>query len=239
MNKEQPLKLIRTICYLTCLGFFLAWLFTAVQNYVSRPTTTHVFTKYGDDNMKNAIFPSLTICKLPMEIGNGNIMNLWKGAVPCGNKSAISKPYFLSYLEACLEYGTNESIDDLVERVTYDSRMDFMNIQIYPSEIGILKSGEFKQHLDEIVVSNYHYHYGHCQTVDISSLSNNSGMFPMEFNDEKLNIVVRFYNAEFEIGARINQFYFLHDGTNINLLGKDVQSSTMYGATHSVSKNSI
>ena len=235
MKLGKTFKCLRNFCYITCLVLFLFWLFNAVKNYLSLPTTTHVFMKYGDDNLKNAKFPSLTICKLPMETGNE--LKLWKGVKPCINNSRWDSPapYFLSYLEACLESENNETVEELISKVTYNATDNIMDIGTYPAGSTVLTGKEFRNYANQIVASNYHYNYGHCLTVDISPLSNNSGLFPMEYNDKKLELYVNFFNVEEASSAKINQFFFLHHGRNINLLGKDVRAETTYGATHIVS----
>ena len=194
VNKENMIKLFRLICYLTCLGLFLIWLMNAVQNYMKMPKTTNMALRYGDDNKKNATFPSITFCKVPMWIGQ----ELWNEATPCSNNVDLSPPYFLSYLEVCLESGINLSVAELVEKVTYNKSKVIKAIQMFPPGRLTLKlNDEIRKDLDKTVLSTFHYMYGNCLTVDISSVSDNDGMFPMQYQNGKLTIIVHFSNVEF------------------------------------------
>ena len=236
MKLEKAVKVIRTSFYLTCLFLFLVWLANAVENYVSKPTTTKVTLKYGDDNKKNATFPSLTFCKLPMRVGPES--KLWKGTIPCVNNSVLSNPYFLSYLEVCLESGINETVSELIKKVTYDVDEVLVDIQTLPTGSSPLKTNdEWKSFKDSVVWSTYHYNYGHCITIHISSLSKNNGLFPMEYENRKFQLYVNYRRVEETLNNRVEiyQFYFIHDDKNINLLGKDVESTQFLGGDFRVS----
>ena len=127
MNKEKVFELLRITCYSIFLCLFFAWLINAVENYISMPTTTKVALKYGDDNKKNISFPTLTFCKKPV-----TYTKLWNDAPFCGNKTVLSSPYFLSYMEACLESNSNETVSELLARVTYNASEVFSGIKTDP-----------------------------------------------------------------------------------------------------------
>ena len=209
INVEYTFKLVRIICYLICLGFFLVWLTNAVQNYAAMPTTTNVAIKYGDDNMKNATFPSITFCKRPYVDEfhwSGRKVFLWKKLEPCINKSSISEPYFLSYLEECLQSGTQQTVAELVKKVSY--HMEDEIGYVYAEPEGNLSSkieNSFKKYMDKIVVSSYHYNYGNCFTVDISSISENKGMFPMDIENEKFTLYLNKIEEVIEIESKVSK----------------------------------
>ena len=133
MKLGKTFKCLRNFCYITCLVLFSVWLFNAVQNYLSLPTTTHAFVKYGDDNLKNATFPAVTFCRLP--IRSGPESKLWNSIAPCVNNSILSRPFFLNYLEVCLESKTNLSVAELVENVSYNKSEALLDIRTFHMEV--------------------------------------------------------------------------------------------------------
>ena len=166
---------------------------------------------------------------------SGPESKLWNAITPCVNNSILSRPFFLNYLEVCLESGTNFSMAELVENISYKKNETFYDIRTTPSGSSPLKTGDdFKDYMDQIITSTYHYNYGHCFTVNISSFSKNNGMFPMEYESQKFTLVVDFSTAE-KKANHINRLFFLHDGPDINLLGNDVDQNTFYGGTYYVS----
>ena len=230
---EKVFKVIRLICYLTCFGLFLVWLGNAMKSYLAMPKTTNVSLKYGDDNKKNASFPSITFCKGPFgrfEEG-GMTMMVWNNNTACSKNSRLEKPYFLSYIEDCLESGNNETVSELVNKVTYNPNEVFVNINTRPEGSSPLKNGnEWKDFQDRIILSNYHYNYGNCLTVDISSLSQNGILFPMQYQSHDFKLQITFYRVD----PIVLQFYFIHNGTNINLLGADNKGSAFSGGHYGV-----
>ena len=140
MNKERILKLARTVSYIACLVLFLAWMFNAIENYLLMPTTSKVALKYGDDNRKNATFPSMTFCKIPMRVEN--ISKIWNDASPCRNDTPLSRPYFLSYMEACLESGSKEKLSEIIDRVTYNPEEVFRSIITIPIGVSPLENDD-------------------------------------------------------------------------------------------------
>ena len=237
MKLGKTFKCLRNFCYITCLVLFSVWLFNAVKNYLSLPTTTHAFVKYGDDNLKNATFPAVTFCRLP--IRSGPESKLWNSITPCVNNSVLSRPFFLNYLEVCLESKTNLSVAELVENVSYNKREALLDIRTFPYGSSQLKDGnEFEEYFDQISTSTYHYNYGHCLTVNISSLSENNGMFPMEYESQKFTLMIKFFTPE-KVPSKINRFFFLHDEPDINLFGNDVAQSTFYGGQYFVNTSAI
>ena len=231
MELNDTLKFLRFFCYVTCLSLFVAWLINAVENYVSMPTTTKYTLKYGDDGKKNARFPLVSICRMP-SVSNGS-MKLWNNAEPCKNMSVLSKPYFLSYLETCLENDKDQSVTELIDKVTYDIDQVFRYIITFPSKATKLNSTQaWQKHKKQIVTSNFHYEYGNCQTIDISSLSEDNGMFPMEFGSNKMTLFMDYQRVEIDV---IFQYFFLHNHTNINQFGKDIRSQQFTGGDIRVS----
>ena len=229
MEFNETMKCLRTFCYITCLSLFVAWLINAVENYVSMPTTSKFSLKYGDDGKKNARFPLVSICRVPTFTTQGNTttVNLWNNAEPCKNMPKLSKPYFLSYLEACLENDKDVLVSELMEKVTYNVDEVFNTIQTFPIEATPLKDQKaWQEYKKDIITSTFHYDYGNCQTIDISTLSENEGLFPMEFGSTKLKLFVDFFRVEKD---PLLQYFFLHNNSNINQFGKDIKRHQFTG----------
>ena len=78
--------IFRKLCLVIFLGSFMFWLYGAIRNYQSLPTTSKVFNKYGDDGNKNIIYPSMTFCTIPVQNITSQKWHLWNGVPQCGNK---------------------------------------------------------------------------------------------------------------------------------------------------------
>ena len=86
----------------------------------------------------------------------------------------------------------------------------------------------------KIFSSQYHFNLGHCITLDISALSENNGKFPIEYEDEKVNLMVVYFNREpvFENAIGLSNFpkqFYMHNGTDIELIGKDISGEVIFG----------
>ena len=90
-------EIFRKLCLMVFLGSFLFWLYGAISNYQSLPTTSKVFYKYGDDGNKNIVYPSVTFCTNPVQNVTSKKWHLWKGVSLCSNKVCIV--YILSRLK--------------------------------------------------------------------------------------------------------------------------------------------
>ena len=232
MNIEIACTVFYRISYVLFLGIFIVWLINAIDNYSAFPTTSKFRLKYGDDGRKNARFPLVSFCRIPTK-ANHTTMKLWNDAKPCKNMSILSKPYFLSYLETCLENDKDVTVDELMERVTYNVDEVFNTIQTFPSEATPLKDPKaWQDYKKKIITSTFHYDYGNCQTIDISSLSQDEGLFPMEFGSDKLVLFVDFFRVEKD---PILQYFFLHNNSNINQFGKDIKRHQFTGGDIRVS----
>ena len=226
---DKIFKVVRLVFFLSCLCLFLIWLANALKSYLDMPKATNVSLKYGDDNKKNARFPSITFCKSPfvkMQGGGRFTMMVWKNNTACSKNSLLQTPLFLSYLEDCLESGTNETVSELIEKVTYNASEVFMSI-----DSRLLKNGnDLKNYSDKIIESRFHYNFGNCLTVDISSLSGNGNLFPMQVGVKSFMLGIGFYRVD----PIVKQYFFLHNGSDINSLGRSNRGFGYTGGSYSV-----
>ena len=87
----------------------------------------------------------------------------------------------------------------------------------------LAKPTTWKEYENKILYSHYHVHYGHCITVDISSLSNDNGLFPMSFGFERMAL-----KLTAGVEGSITNKIFLHDGTNIGQLGENIEGTEYF-----------
>ena len=139
-------------------------------------------------------------------------------------------------MEACLEFNSNQTVSEILARVTYNASKVFSGIKTDPTGSSALVSTEdWKKYKDEIIRSQYHYDYGNCLSVDIGRLSENENLFPIFFKTKMLKLSVNFFRIEKRTGfSDMLQAIFLHNGTDINMLGKDVEATHFSGGTLSV-----
>ena len=182
-------------------------------------------------------FPSVSICKqpyssVPKPTSNADI-NLWKNITACNNDSLLSPPYFLSYLENCLETNENENVTNLIDKMSYDINTVTRSIETHPFDETPLKYGLWENHKNQIIHSNFHFDYGHCITIDIAPLSESNGKYAMEYGSEQMKLFVSYYNSDVEVKKSIQQqakrYFYLHNGTNIHNLGTDIRGNTFLG----------
>ena len=79
-----------------------------------------------------------------------------------------------------------------------------------------------------IIHSQYHYHYGHCFTLDIAALSENQGKYKMKYGSHKmaLTLVIK---GEFEnVFIWKRTLVFIHNGTDINQFGESIKGRPIY-----------
>ena len=138
--------------------------------------------------------------------------------------------------EACLESKSNETVSELLARITYDVSEVFGGIKTDPAGSSpLLLSEDWKNYKDKIIRSQYHYDYGNCLSVDIGRHSMNEGLFPITFKSQVLKLSVNFFRTEKMTGySDMLQAIFLHNGTDINMLGKDVEATYFSGGMLSV-----
>ena len=106
----------------------------------------------------------------------------------------IPKPFFLTWLIECLEIEENEvSVSELVKRVTYDQNDEeeklFNFVLTSPENVTPLDQPVmWKNFKEQIISKNYHTSYGDCQTIDLESLSENNGKFPISLGSDKTTV---------------------------------------------------
>ena len=222
--------------YIFFFTIFMAWLMYAIDNYQSLPTSSKFTLKYGDDGDKFVRYPSVTICKEPNVI----FYELWQGFVnnlkeDC-NISDVNyfpePPYFLSLLENCLENSSNITASDIVQKLTYKGFVNHHLNKVLTKpklKTPLGDSGSWQEHIDKIVHSQYHYHYGHCITVDISPLSKHHGKFPFTYGYDIFTLEV--WAGVEEV---MSNYIFLHNGTDIGQLGENIQGTLHYSDSHNV-----
>ena len=242
MDVRKTHRIIVQFFNAICLSAFIVWLIQAIDNYQSLATSSKVSFKYGDTGDKTVRFPSVTICQsgdfhtneyADYDYYNGYGSNLWKNVERCGDTSTTEPPYFLTYLEDCLEYGDNETVLDLMEKVTFDITELIGDIYTKPDNKTPLTktSTNYWEQAFTIIHSQYHYHYGHCFTIDISSLSENkNGRYPMKYGSEKLKLNLRIKGEDALYYKAMSTYMFLHNGTNINQLGENIMGRFVFSS---------
>ena len=234
MHVRTTHRIIVQFFHAICLTAFIVWLIQAIDNYQSLATSSKVSFKYGDEGDKTVRFPSVSICQSGdfhineyADYGYGS--NLWKNVQRCGG-SITEPPYFLTYLEDCLESGDNETVLDLMEKITFDITELIDDIYTKPDNKTPLTktSTNSWEKMITRIHSQYHYHYGHCFTVDISSLSENNGRYPMKYGSEKLKLNLRIKGENALDYKTISTFMFFHNGTNINQLGENIMGRFVF-----------
>ena len=79
-----------------------------------------------------------------------------------------------------------------------------------------------------IIHSQYHYHYGHCFTLDIAALSENQGKYKMKYGSHKMTLTL-FIKGEIESKFRWKHtLVFIHNGTDINQFGESIKGRPVY-----------
>ena len=127
----------------------------------------------------------------------------------------ISKPFFLSWLIDCLEIEENEiSVSELVKSVTYDQNDEadklFNYVMTSPENVTPLdKPFMWKNFKEKIIRKNYHISYGDCVTIDLESLSENDGKFPISLGSDKTTVKLSInmedhINDTIELSEKVN-----------------------------------
>ena len=222
---ESRVKVLQKVWYLICFSVFTVWLFLAIENYKSWPTVTNYKVKYGDDGNKKAKFPLVSICRLPTKVDDE--MRLWQETNPCANLTKLSEPYFLSYLETCLESNIEIPVIVLMKSISYDEGEAIQNVLTLPKDKIVDDNKTLYRIKKKIVTSKFHFNYGHCHTIDISMLSDDCGMFPIEYGSAKTTLYIDYLRSE---KNPIYQYYFLHESHDeFHQFGKDLTSYQFAG----------
>ena len=97
----------------------------------------------------------------------------------------------------------------------------------------------------KIFKSQYHFDFGHCITLDISALSRNNFKFPIDHENQKVNLMVVHWNRDPLLdtaSGNLNRYplqFYLHNGTDIGLLDKDIAGDKVLGGYLQVLSNYI
>ena len=112
--------LLKYLFLLVNLSVLVWWSNHSISAYSDMPTASTLSLKYGEDGHKLVKFPLISICyyKRPIQVIEDN--KYWKNKKFC-KKPEI--PFFLSYLEGCLESGNNtNSLEELIKSITYKAQ---------------------------------------------------------------------------------------------------------------------
>ena len=203
MTLERTHQVIWKSCYAFFVLLFVIWFFTAIGNYMTRSASSSVSLKFGDSGDKMVVFPVLTFCKyLDPKAG------LWRGIrYTCKGKELINlqPPYFMNYINDCLEHDDSLEPEDLFDWLTYDvddvildvifGNPEYPNDVTYHTPIIGGNGPHWKTKRNQILSSHYDLHFGHCYNLDFAPLSPyNNGKFLINkgvvFVDTSLSINV-------------------------------------------------
>ena len=157
--------------------------------------------------------------------------DLWKNAETCGQPRY---PYFLSYIEDCLEL-MNENNDndnelammiDILNKITYDIE-DYLKhfiIKPYNDRNAPWDIYFWSKYKENITSFHYHYNYGHCLTIDVSAISENNGKFPFTYGSGKMKLF-----ADVIEDTLMDNYFFLHHNTDIGQFDQNMRGIQYYG----------
>ena len=83
-----------------------------------------------------------------------------------------------------------------------------------------------------IISSQYHHHYGHCITIDISNLSKNDGRYHTKIGSHKLVLHMLLKPIIGHARPLTGNFIFIHNGSNINQFGEKIQDRFIPSGLH-------
>ena len=135
----------------------------------------------------------------------------------------------ISFIEDCLESENNNAdSSELIQDVTLEIQDMIEEIHVAPLEKsplgpdGYLEGQDLKE--SPVIFSQYHYHFGHCFTVDISSVSKyHGGGYPMFYGSKKMELHLKIKAIEFD--SPLGNIMFIHNGTNINQFDQTISGN--------------
>ena len=225
-------NIIISFFYLIGLMAFSLWLYQANQKYQSWETSTKISYKHGDIGDKMVRFPSVSICQMgAFDSANST---LWKNVSPC-KEFKDDPPYFLKYLEDCLESDINMNLTELIQAVSFEPTDFILEVDTFPFENSPLGHGIRGDDLNKenpIISYQYHHHYGHCITIDISNLSKNDGRYHTKIGSHKLALHMLLKPIIGHARPLTGNFIFIHNGSNINQFGEKIQDRFIHSGLH-------
>ena len=172
-------------------------------------------------------YPLVTFCRMP----NWKTYLAWKNAESCGQ---LRYPYFLSYLEDCLESNenSNKPVIEILNKISYNTE-DYLNhfmIKPYYGENNVFNENTpwdvnfWSKYKENITSFHYHYNYGHCLTIDISTISKNNGKFPFTYGSEKMKLYLDVIEH-----TQMANYFFLHHNTDTGQFDQNMRGIQYYG----------
>ena len=155
-----------------------------------------------------------------------------------------------------MESDPSLELEDLIKNLTYNIDQSFLNIQMNlgptPSEEEIeqwknnslfplplfppgTKGWKEPRVQEKIFKSQYHFDFGHCITLEVSALSRNNMKFPIDYENQKINLMAVHWNRDpllNTVSGELNRYpimFYLHNGTDIGLLDKDIAGDKVLG----------
>ena len=122
-----------------------------------------------------------------------------------------------------LDSDIDMDLKELIQAVSFEPTDFIQEIDTFPFDNSPLGHGICGDDLNKenpIISSQYHHHYGHCITIDISNLSKNDGRYHVKIGSHKLSLHLLLKPI---IEPSTWNFIFIHNGSNINQFGEKIQ----------------
>ena len=123
-------------------------------------------------------------------------------------------------------------LKELIQAVSFEPTDFIQEIDTFPfdnSPVGHGIRGDDLNKENPIISSQYHHHYGHCITIDISNLSKNDGRYHVKIGSHKLSLHLLLKPI---IEPSTWNFIFIHNGSNINQFGEKIQERLIHSGLY-------
>ena len=205
------LNVIKYVLMVSCAIGLSFWSMSLYNRYLDQPTSSTVMMKFGDDDDQMVRFPIATLCREFEfnEINTKNWTRAWRNQTLC--KKPKGAPYFLTYLEDCLEVNPNFSLNELLKNISYDIHellpKDVLNLASFHGIEGhddkpLDDHKNWDENKDKIVYDFYNFDTGHCITIDVSHLGKN-GKVPIMDIYHRSELLI---NQKLDIGDSTSKY---------------------------------
>ena len=126
-------------------------------------------------------------------------------------------------------------LKELIQAVSFEPTDFIQEIDTFPfdnSPVGHGICGDDLNKENPIISSQYHHHFGHCITIDISNLSKNDGRYLMKIGSQKLVLHMLLKPIIGHARPSTRNFIFIHDGSNINQFGEKIQERFIHSGIY-------
>ncbi len=135
---------VKLSAILALSAIFVYWSVLAIEKYSSKPVSTSVSFRFGDDNHGNIRFPVVTFCH-PFWTTLGKSFAGISVQRQCAKLANLRWPEVLFYFHDCLKNDSTNSItmQELVDEITFSPEiMDFIEIHHngVPALVSMLQS---------------------------------------------------------------------------------------------------